>query len=357
MKIRLVVSDFHIGKGKVLPDGSFNYLEDFFYDRQFVEFMQYYRKGEFEKENVELVCNGDFFNHLHLDADEQDPDLLSERVALTRMEEIFKGHLEVFEEMKAFTQTPNHRVIFMLGNHDPGLLWPKVADFLKKKLASNVEVFLEPYVEGGVHIEHGHRFFADSAYDQKRLFLKEGLSEPIINLPWGCLFVIHYLGFVKKERPYFDKVYPVAHYIRWALIHDTTFALRSIANILLYFIGFRFVKDPSRRSPFWQTMKLLKEMAVAPDLERQAKKILLTRRDCHVVVCGHTHDYLIRHYSADKTYINTGLWNEKVNLDPPFLGRTVRLTYALIEWDERGKPIPLLKEWRGTYHITEDVYN
>ncbi|MBI1908614.1 MAG: metallophosphoesterase [Deltaproteobacteria bacterium] len=355
MKIRLVVSDFHIGKGKLLPDGSFNHLEDFFYDKQFVEFMKYYRTGEFEKAEVELVCNGDFFNHLNLDMSIVNPDMISEKSAVWRMEQIFKGHPELFGEMRSFTRTPGHRVLFMLGNHDPGLLWPAVAAFLKQNLADNVEVRLEPYFEGGVHIEHGHRFFADSAFDAKHLFLRQNLPEPIVNLPWGSLFVIHYLSRVKKERPYFDKVYPTEHYIRWALVHDTRFAIKSIIRILHYFITFRFTKDPSRRSPFLQTLKILKEMAMAPELDRQAKKILLTRKDCHVVICGHTHQYVFRQFLADKVYINTGLWNEKVNLDPPFLGRTVRLTYAYVEW-EGEKPRPFLKEWKGAHQITEEVY-
>ena len=40
MKLKLVISDFHIGKGRYLPDGRKNYLEDFYQDEKFAEFLE-----------------------------------------------------------------------------------------------------------------------------------------------------------------------------------------------------------------------------------------------------------------------------------------------------------------------------
>jgi predicted patatin/cPLA2 family phospholipase len=47
MKLKIVVSDFHLGKGKILRDGTQNILEDFIYDREFAEFLAYYRTGPY----------------------------------------------------------------------------------------------------------------------------------------------------------------------------------------------------------------------------------------------------------------------------------------------------------------------
>jgi hypothetical protein len=55
--IRLVVSDFHLGKGRYLGDKTKNLLEDFIYDREFAEFLKYYSTQEFETADVELVLN------------------------------------------------------------------------------------------------------------------------------------------------------------------------------------------------------------------------------------------------------------------------------------------------------------
>ena len=60
--IILVLSDLHLGKGKFLKNGQINLLEDFLEDEKFYDFCDYYSKGEYEKEEVHLVLNGDILN-------------------------------------------------------------------------------------------------------------------------------------------------------------------------------------------------------------------------------------------------------------------------------------------------------
>ncbi|MBI2083649.1 MAG: metallophosphoesterase [Deltaproteobacteria bacterium] len=354
-KVKIIVSDFHIGKGVFLPNGTRNPLEDFFYDTKFIEFLQYHRAGEYENADVELICNGDFFNHLQLDYYERHPEWISEKVALSRTDAILKGHPEVFAEMKRFAETPNHRILFMLGNHDPGLLFPSIAERLRKAFGTNVSVRTTPYRFDGVHVEHGNQFFADNAYNTERLFLKRDLPEPIVNLPWGSYFVIHYLNEVRRERPYFHKVYPFKYYLRWALIHDTVFALKSIFRILFYFCRLRFTKDPHRRSSFVRTIQIIKEVGLSPRLDLEAKKILLTEREAHVVIFGHSHHAVMRQFAPGKVYLNTGVWNEQLSLEMSDPGKVVRLTYGQLDYDEHGVPHPSLKEWKGSHRIIEEV--
>ena len=66
-RFKLVVSDFHLGKGRYFRDGTQNILEDFIYDREFAEFLAYYRTGEFSDVDVELILNGDILNLLQID--------------------------------------------------------------------------------------------------------------------------------------------------------------------------------------------------------------------------------------------------------------------------------------------------
>ena len=54
-KTKVVVSDFHLGKGHILPDGSLNTFEEFYYDEKFIEFLEYYAAGEFADADVEVV--------------------------------------------------------------------------------------------------------------------------------------------------------------------------------------------------------------------------------------------------------------------------------------------------------------
>lgn len=354
-KIKLIVSDFHLGRGRRLPDGSFNYLEDFRYDDSFVEFLEHHMKGEFAEAEIELICNGDFFNHLQVDIHDPSPDVLDEKAAMVRTEHILKGHPEVFNALRRFAAGPGRSITFTLGNHDPGLLFPAVHRQLKEVLGERVQVKTGRYLFDGVWVEHGNQYFADNAYDPKLRFLTENLPAPVVNLPWGSYFVIFYINPVKKQRPYFDKVYPFKNYLRWALIHDTWFAVRSLTRILFYFLWVRFTRNPHRRSPLEKTLKIIMEVPVSPKLDREAKKILLSQKDVHLVVFSHTHHAVMRQFAPNKIYVNTGLWNEQISLEVSDLGKIVRLTYAHLEYDGHGRILPSLKEWKGTYKMIEDI--
>jgi UDP-2,3-diacylglucosamine pyrophosphatase LpxH len=354
-KLKLVASDFHVGRGRHLPNGDLNHLEDFHHDEAFVEFLDHHSGGEFADSEVELILNGDFFNHLQTDPADPAPEIIDEAAAVHRTRQILDGHPGLFAALKRFAASPRRSVTFVLGNHDPGLLFGAVHRLLQETLGPRTNVVIGRYRFDGVLVEHGNQYFADNAYDTKRYFLTENLPSPVVNLPWGSFFVIHYLNKVKRERPYFDKVFPFKHYLRWALIHDTLFALKSVARIVFYFLWLRFRRDPHRRSSFANTLKIVKEVPISPKLDREAKKILLSERDTHVVVFGHTHHAVLRQFAPGKFYVNTGLWNERISLEITDLGRVVRLTYAALEYDEEGRVHPHLREWKGSHKMIEEL--
>lgn len=354
-KLKLVVSDFHLGRGRFLEDGSFNTLEEFFYDHKFIEFLDYHMHGPFEEAEIELIFNGDFFNHLQVDPREESPELLTEKVAIRRTWQILQGHPEVFAKMKEFAAGPARRITFLLGNHDAGFLFPAVPKLLKEVLGERTRVILGALRFDGVHVEHGHQFFADNAYNPKRYFLTRGLPEPVVNLPWGSYFVIHYLNKVKQERPYFGKIYPFKYYLRWALIHEPWFAIRNISRIIFYFVWLRFRRDKRRRSSFLRSLRIIKEVPISPNMTSHAKRILLTEKEIHTVIFSHSHHAVFRQFSFGKTYLNTGLWNEQISLEISDPGKIVRLTYAHLEYDGSGSPHASLKEWKGEARPVEEV--
>lgn len=353
--MKLIVSDFHLGAGKYLPDGRLNPLEDFLYDDQFIEFLDHHSGPAFAGRAIELIVNGDFFNHLQTDPDDASPEIIDEAAAVSRTRQILQGHPKVFEALKRFGSLPERSVTFVLGNHDAGLLFEAVQKLLQDSLGPRTKTVIGRYRFDGVLVEHGHQYFADNAYEAHRYFLAEGLPAPVVNLPWGSFFVIHYLNKVKFQRPYFDKVYPFKHYLRWALIHDTFFAVKSIARIVFYFLWLRFRRDPHRRSSLGNTLQIIKEVPISPKLDREAKKILLSEKDTKIVVFGHTHHAVLREFAPGKFYINTGLWNEQISLEIVNLGRVVRLTYAVLEYDESGAVHPHLREWKGSHKMIEEL--
>ncbi len=354
-KTKLIVSDFHVGKGKHQRDGSPNLLEDFKADKQFADFLEYYRSGAFRKQDVELIINGDFFNLLQIDYRDKFTDLLTESDSLHKMMSIIRGHPDLFQAMREFAHEPHHSITFILGNHDPGLLWEGVQEALKEELGGTLRFVMEAYYFDGVHVEHGNQYQSDNRYDRKRYFLSKNLPETIINLPWGSFFTIQYLNEIKKERPYIDKVYPFRLYQRWALIHDTMFAIKSTLLVVVWFFKFLLIPNPARHIGYWQVIRILLEATVHPKLHKEAKRILLSHKDCRIVVFGHTHQHTYIKFAPGKEYFNSGTWNVKISLEVGSLGRTLRLTYVTIEYNREGIPHGSLKEWKGRSDVVEEL--
>ena len=105
-KIKLVISDLHLGRGRALPGGATNPLEEFYFGQKLVEFFQYYSAGEFRDADVELVINGDFLNCLQVDYRGHYLTVITESISVEIIQSILDGHPEVFEAMRAFAALP-----------------------------------------------------------------------------------------------------------------------------------------------------------------------------------------------------------------------------------------------------------
>ncbi|MGA0163336.1 MAG: metallophosphoesterase [Bdellovibrionota bacterium] len=357
-KIKLVVSDFHLGSGARNADGSLNVLEDFFHDREFIEFLEHYSSGDFEDIEVELIFNGDFFNLLMIDYEEPDPEVVTELVALRRMKKIMDGHKATMNALRYFNSLEGKKLVFVMGNHDPGILFPSVQELIRKYVGESARFFLDAYVFDGVYIEHGNQYEVANAFDRNQYFLTKDLPEPVLNQPWGTHFLVHVINTVKRGKPHFDKVLPFPAYLKWLLLYDRSFFFKVFWMILRFFFISRFRNDPRKNTSFLQTLKILLEAPVFPDLDEAAEKILATREDLHTVIFGHNHRPVHRQFANQKEYINTGTWNEMTHLELDRLGTRLQCTFALISYSDASlKPQVSLKVWNGKHrlHVEQDV--
>ena len=181
-KIKLVVSDFHLGKGHILPDGSINIFEDFYFDEKFQEFLEFYTKGEYESADVELVINGDFLNLIQTDYKGHHTHVITENIDLYKLRTIVEGHKALFDALRKFAAMPGKRITYIVGNHDQGMLWQKTRDLFDESCDTRVNFKNIVYFFDGVHIEHGHQHEASNRLDPKKFFLKKDLPEQILNL-------------------------------------------------------------------------------------------------------------------------------------------------------------------------------
>lgn len=354
-KIKLVISDLHIGRGRTLENGANNPLEEFYFGKKLVEFLHYYCSGEYRDYEVELIINGDFLNFLQVDYRGHYLTVVTESISMEKIRYIVQGHREVFDALREFAHVPGRTITYVVGNHDQCMLWPGTRAYLNEVLQTSVKYKNIVYFFDGVHIEHGHMHEAANRLDPKKFFLKKNLPEPILNLPFGSHFFVDFVLRLKHVHPHIDKVRPFKRMIRWALFNETKFTINSLFGLTKYFFDAIFKKDPRRQFPFRRILRVLAESAIFPDLSEAARRILADER-VHIVIFGHTHVYQYRQWGADKEYFNTGTWTELTSLDISSLGKITKLTYVLLEYpEEGGRPRGRLKEWRGYHRIEEDV--
>ncbi len=354
-KIKLVVSDLHLGVGRVLENGQMNHLEEFYFDEKFVEFLHYYTSGRFSDAEVELILNGDIFNFLQVDYRGHFLTVITESVTLDIMKRVIEGHGLFFKALKDFAARDGNVVTYVVGNHDQGMLWPSARELLNQTVGRAVQYKNIVYFFDGAHVEHGHMHEAANRLDPKKFFLKKNLAEPILNLPFGSHFFLEFVLKIKQTYPHVDKIRPFNRMMRWALFNDTWFTLKGLVALAFYFLRSTLIKDPRRAFSFRRIMKVLLESAVFPDLSESARRILLDER-VHTVVFGHTHVYQYRQWGPNREYFNTGTWTDLTSLDIASLGKITKLTYVLFEYpDDEGRPRGRLKEWHGYHRIEEDV--
>lgn len=354
-KIKLILSDLHLGRGRHLEDGSMNVLEEFYFSDKLVEFIQYYSTGAYRDYDVEIIFNGDFLNFLQVDYRGHHLTTITETMSVEVLKSIIQGHLQVFKAMGDFLSQANRKITYVIGNHDQPMMFQGCRDYLDRIIGYPIQYKNIVYYVDGIHVEHGHMHEAANRMDPRKFFLKQGLPEPILNLPFGSHFFIELVLKVKEKYPHVDKIRPFGAMMRWTFFNEPKILLQAMSLLAKYVYNILVSTDERYN---WSVRKLLKiffESAIFPDLSKSARRILSDDR-VHSVVFGHTHVYEYKKWGSKKEYYNTGTWTELTSLDVASLGKITKLTYVLFDYsDSDVEPHGRLKEWRGFHRIEEDV--
>lgn len=329
----LVVSDFHLGKGRYFKNGEINLLEDFEEDVRFGEFVDFYCTKDHLEQEVHLVLNGDFLNLLQIETYGVFSALITEKRTLSALSSIQEGHQNIFLALKKFIQTPKKKLTYIIGNHDAAMYWPKAQEHFCQMVGGVVEFALHKNIMG-VHIEHGHRFEAINNIPTSNYYTNAPNGDKILNLPWGGRFCIEVLPALKKERPYLDKIRPVGHYVRWCFFHDFRFFLKMANNVVSYFMKSGIQRYLNEKKGIIHAFWFLKNFALFPQFSKKAKKILTKNKHIHTVILGHTHISEWRKFPDGKLYFNTGTWNTISSLDSGLHQDLQHLTYVYMELNE-----------------------
>lgn len=354
----LVVSDFHLGKGKFLNNGQLNILEDFFEDDRFSEFLEFYSTGNYHWKDVHVVLNGDILNTIQIDFEGIYTHIVDEEFTINAIDKIVQGHPKFFNAIKSFLSTPNKRMTYIIGNHDANMAFEKAQIYLKKITHENLN-FANEVVEFGVHIEHGHRFEAINTVPSGKEFLEGPNGKQILNLPWGSLFCIFVLPRLKKERPFIDRIRPMSAYVKWTFLNDFAFFIKLMGILINYF--FRTYSDDYSKANkgLKSTFKILKQVTIYPKFEKKAKSILMKSPYIHTVVMGHTHLVEWRRFPQGKLYFNCGTWNAIPTMDAAMHEHTQKYNYIYLDIHPEMEIVreASLNNWRGQWKPFQEEVN
>lgn len=356
-KVKVITSDMHLSAGRFV-DGVQNPHEDFFFDREFCEFLEYFSTGFYgDGCEVELILNGDVLDFLNVQSQGEFPDYITSELAVERLRTILNGHGEVTRALQIFVSNPGKSILYNVGNHDMDFFFPAVREEFKRlvggeKFQAQVSVNVEKeFLEfDGIQIHHGNQFEAVHRANYEQPFLTENLPEPILYLPWGSVYVIKIINRLKLEVEHIDKVKPAKLFMLFGLFVHPIAIIKLFLFSTFYFLNTRFVYNPRRRANISNTLAIMKE-EITPfhGLEDDARLLLDQNPHVHTIIFGHTHGPMQRFYGDGKTYINTGTWTRMISLDFRNLGQSTKLTFAHIVYGEDGKPRATLEEWMGLH--------
>lgn len=348
-RAKIILSDLHLGEGRRNWDGTLNVLEDFTADQKLVEFLEHQAQAYDE---VELILNGNFFEMLRCRAIQDAPDILYETYALELVRVEMDGHCRVIEALKQFMSKSSHRLVYLVGDADRGVLWPAVQDELKRRISERIEFYPREYFRDGIYVQHGHQY--DAMYSGEEIEPIVQKSEPpTLALPWAAFFYAHFVQPLRRLKPQFYRVRPMKNYLLWAFFFETKFFFRIVGQFFVM-IG-RAISRKSYPGSSWLDMfKIFTQSADSEALERYAE-VLLSSDEIKKVIFGHAHIASYRQFRNGKEYFNSGSWTRSLSLDMRSLGAAHRLSYVLIEYGAEDKePQAKLMEWQGRHQVVED---
>ncbi|MBF0205560.1 MAG: metallophosphoesterase [Oligoflexia bacterium] len=368
-KVILVISDLHLSAG-ALVFGRKNPLEDFFFDRELIDFLKYYSSAEYREKEVELILNGDFLDFLAVPfVPFFDDEYWKEDASIVKLKMIMEAHKDIFVALKNFIseEIPNKKIIYILGNHDAEMLFPQVRKIFNNflfgdndQLAGSRFLFnlkencYRPHKK--ILIKHGHEYESAHSFSTARSIIRNKDNQLYFLPSWGAYYVIRVINKFKEQRYFINAVRPIRTFIIYGMIFDTLFTIRFLfANfyyvIMVIFLSFLRQTKKSRPNIF----KIIKstinstvrETKLFQDYESLTREEFINDEQLRLLIVGHTHVPSMRTYADGTVFINTGSWPKIYNLDLARQQEGHQLTYAIIDIDNLGKLESHLLVWEG----------
>lgn len=361
--VRIVVSDLHLSEG--IEPGRPNPFEDFFFDEEFAELVEHLDEQGRAAGGAELILNGDIFDLLKVPINGKFPREITHELAAERLRRCLEGHPIFVEALRRFLERPDNRITYLPGNHDIEMWLRGPQELLIRYLGGDaireqVQFITRSdtyYLPEGIQIRHGHQLERIHRVDYSKMTREGRDGEEILNLPWGALWIIEVMNPLKERRAYIDRIQPLGRFMLASLFFDfrlfMLFAWWSTRHFLRHrvfaikgFFGGLLALPTRLRDEIFE---------LTHGFDDRCARALNRARGVHTLIVGHSHGPRFIRQRNGKILVNTGTWMKMINLDLHHLGQDSGLTYALIEYDDEGKPQTRLMRFLGTRRIAEPI--
>lgn len=357
----LVISDIHLGAGAYYQNER-NFLEDFHYDQEMVDFLEFYSTGENAAKEIELVINGDFVDLLAVPFVKYfDDEFWSEEAAMDKLNIILDAHPEVLAALNRFAKVKNKSITYIIGNHDAELIFPSLQERFAEIFDEDCRSSFRFYTENsgvyepikGVVIQHGHEYEIAHQFEYDTCVQEDENGRKFFLPPWGSYYVIRVINKFKEIRPHVNAIRPIKKFLINGLIYDTLFTIRFMLANGIYFILVRVIclfKDSPGQSKVIK--EALSELELFQDYEDIVVEKFEENESLKTLIVGHTHEPIYRAYQNGKVFINTGTWTHMHHLDFERSTSGPLLTYACIEVKDSPEKEEMvetaLNVWQGS---------
>jgi UDP-2,3-diacylglucosamine pyrophosphatase LpxH len=317
-KLSLIFSDTEAGMG--------DNTDDFVEETLFCDTIRSHFK-ESKKHESDLILNGDIFDFLKASYKGEYPRHITEKVSLWKLKRIAKAHPEFFYVMKEWLQaSKSNRIVFIIGNHDYDIVYPRIQEEIKNIIVGKVEAFRKRIVFPGfeftdnlLHVEHGSQLDRYFRVDPDKFVHKKFskyVKDPFLLLPWGHNALYDHFIHIKKEFPILDRIVPRIHTVealpfmlkRRLYLDSALYMMKGF-----FYTQFRYWNDvlyrfPARTFGKYMFSFMRKEFELTI-LSGARKK--LRRGDFWVLSVGHNHKGKIKKVGKHKIILNTGNWRDE----------------------------------------------
>jgi UDP-2,3-diacylglucosamine pyrophosphatase LpxH len=251
-----VISDIHLGPGKLNSSDDWDPLEDFVADEQLCAFIAWLAE---HREPIELIIAGDFLEYCqilpqigfaspvdHLGSSEAE-SLERTAVLLGQHRSGGQGHPAVFSALRDLMEN-GHSVTLIAGNHDVDILWDGVWARLFDAIyppGSSGTLRRVPFSytlgnadRGRVYIEHGHEHDrANRIGDQMAYpFDFDPFGVQRLKRCWGTLFVDKVYNQLEAQRWFIDNVKPSLRALQLGMRHDFPFTATAMGLLARFML-------------------------------------------------------------------------------------------------------------------------